>query len=457
MLEGKAVNHSVKTVMQTCPHSAEKSRGHGKLVSLLTRSAFTLTEVLLAVVIVGVIAALVLPTVVTHFQEKRFDQAYKRETKTIEAAINGLAVNENKSSFFHTMMYSATEPESYENNAEIFLKKYLRVSKICTENSNDCFAKTYYEYKDNDKKVFTPNYKGACASLKNGTSLCLTPQIGASAITGIIDLNGPKGPNIINKDLRTFTLSSISQTGRDTEVASVLDTDFAPIETEDPCAGMTCGCGTLPPCPPECSSNPNEWDLSCCQYNSSSINSNTHHCCTYNSFKSQEVCKMAEDYTVHFHCAFVDLKSPDINTSTGELASNVFGFVPQGKCFLKVDTNHPTLAQWIMVEFRAGGHFCIDVGCSPSYGENDNNIAASLYAVSGGETDSQYVSQYQSVVIPLNKIGRQYWSIGAGGWACQLTIYDQNTSSILKKYDASGNPEKCKTLYSNFQWTNTGN
>ncbi len=274
----------------------QEKRGGGQPLKLSTKGfcAFTLTEVLVAVVIVGVIAALVLPSVVSHYQEKSFDQAFQRETQAIQSAVGGLTVNENKASFFETMMYTIEEPTSYTDSAEKFIKTYLRPSKLCGDNNGDCFATRYYEYKDNDKKVYTPTYKGSCAKLKNGASICLTPQIGAQPIEGIIDINGEKAPNVLNKDLRTFTLNVQTQAGRDTEIAAVLDTPFNPLETDegDPCEGMTCGCGDLPSCPPECSSNQNDWDLTCCQYNSSSITSNSHHCCTYESMKSSlEICK----------------------------------------------------------------------------------------------------------------------------------------------------------------------
>ncbi len=245
---------------------------------------------MVAVVIVGVISALVLPAVVSHYQEKSFDQAFQRETQAIQSAVEGLAVNENKASFFETMMYTPEEPTSYTDSAEKFIKTYLRPSKLCGDNNGDCFATRYYEYKDNDKKVYTPTYKGSCAKLKNGASICLTTQTGAQTIEGLIDINGEKAPNVLGKDLRAFTLDIQTQAGRNTSVATVLDTPFTPIQ-DDPCAGETCGCGDLPDCPPVCSSNSDEWDLTCCEANSSSITSSTHHCCTYTSiYNNIEAC-----------------------------------------------------------------------------------------------------------------------------------------------------------------------
>ena len=197
---------------------------------------FTLTEVLLAVAIVGIIAALVLPALITQYQNKTLNQKYQRETQTIENTIDGLAAAENKGSFFETVMYTDEEPKSYKDTSEEFLKKYMRVSKLCGDNNGDCFAKTYYEYKDNDKIVYTPTYKGSCAILKNGSSICITPQVVNTGVSGIIDLNGTKGPNVLGKDLREFMFDYKTRRGVSKATGDVADTTFlVDIKENNPC------------------------------------------------------------------------------------------------------------------------------------------------------------------------------------------------------------------------------
>lgn len=61
--------------------------------------AFTLTEILIAVAIVGIIAGMVLPKAIENYQTKAMDANFKREVQTIKDSINGLAVSENKSDF----------------------------------------------------------------------------------------------------------------------------------------------------------------------------------------------------------------------------------------------------------------------------------------------------------------------------------------------------------------------
>ena len=203
--------------------------------------AFTLTEVLLAVLIVGIIAALVLPAVVTKYQDKAFESAFNREVHSLQDSIDSLAAVENQQSFYETTL--AKTPETY-------MKKYLRVSKYCGTSGKDCFGKFYSEYSDHEKKTYTPGYDGNCAILKNGTSVCL--NVNGGSIDMLIDVNGPKGPNVFGRDLRTYTHSVKGITGYDMSSNGIISLNQTPIEDNDsdPCEGKTCGCGDLPDCEP---------------------------------------------------------------------------------------------------------------------------------------------------------------------------------------------------------------
>ena len=249
-------------------------------------NAFTLTEVLIAVGIVGVIASLVLPKIVNDYQTKTLNAGYSREVQTIMDSLNGLAVNENKSDFFSTMMYvdalpEETSDEVYENNAAQYMKKYLRVSQMC-EKPEDCFAEKYYQYEAGKKREeYKPDYKGACAIFKNGVSLCITPQVGADSIHGVIDLNGKKGPNVLSRDLRPFLITSKTRISRNQDTAAVIKLDWVNLEPEEE--------ETTPPPPTDpCETEPN--GVACCQTKTITVSSDP--CCTHKEIKdSVEKCR----------------------------------------------------------------------------------------------------------------------------------------------------------------------
>ena len=90
---------------------------------------FTLTEVLIATGIVGIIAALVLPALVTHFRDEVLTHQLRRQMTAIKTAIDNLVVTENKANFGETMMYTTSTSPDYDTTSGEFIKKYLRVSK----------------------------------------------------------------------------------------------------------------------------------------------------------------------------------------------------------------------------------------------------------------------------------------------------------------------------------------
>ena len=235
--------------------------------------AFTLTEILIAVAIVGIIAGMVLPKAIENYQTKAMDANFKREVQTIKDSINGLAVSENKSDFFSTMMYSDTEPENYDYSSGLYMKKYLRTSKMC-DNPEDCFADTYYQYEAGKKREeYKPDYKGACAILKNGVSICMTPQIGADNIKGIMDLNGKRGPNVLDRDLRTFAIAAKTRVGLNQDTEGVKVTEWNNISGDN--TPSDSGSDDA------CDIDPNS--LGCCQ--TKSISDPSDPCCTYEEIK----------------------------------------------------------------------------------------------------------------------------------------------------------------------------
>ena len=233
---------------------------------------------LIAVAIVGVIAVIVLPMVVTNYQKNMLNHQYKREVQSINNAVNDLPIGENKTSFFSTMMYYDSEPSSYEENAGLFLKKYFKVARYCGENNGNCFASAYYTYEDNMRKVYTPEYKGACAQLKNGMSICITPQVGNLGVHGLLDLNGKKGPNVLGEDLRDFIIDPLERSAINRETSEVYYEDYL-VPTKDPEPEN-------PPTPPPTPSNPctvNPSSLDCCK--TKKITSPFDKCCTYTEIK----------------------------------------------------------------------------------------------------------------------------------------------------------------------------
>lgn len=191
------------------------------LVIFNYKRAFTLTEVLIATAIVGVIAALVLPMVITTYQNKAFEYMQTKQTESITSTLEALPVLENKTRFSETMMSS---DDISDDTSGLFLKKYFKVARYCgniDDGGANCFASEYFSYNETTHQRESHKAKdlisrGTCAQLKNGTSICITPQPKTkdgdwTAVQVVMDLNGLKGPNVVGRDfVPLFSLPLIS-------------------------------------------------------------------------------------------------------------------------------------------------------------------------------------------------------------------------------------------------------
>ena len=120
------------------------------------KRGFTLTEILLAVAIVGIIAALVLPMVIKNYQDKTLDAALKREKQTLESSIAALIVNENTDDYKKTMLYTyAEELTDYSNSSGAFIKNYLKVSNYCGDNNNQLVHKPHSKHTEKTYRKYS--------------------------------------------------------------------------------------------------------------------------------------------------------------------------------------------------------------------------------------------------------------------------------------------------------------
>lgn len=143
---------------------------------------------------------------VKKYQEKTFNTAYNTMVQKISKALDELEVVDGEYGFDKTMMYSPYDPNDYSETSGKFLEKYIGISKSCGNIGSDCFAIKYFD--TDGKKEYTPKFEGSCAILKNSMSICLKPQIQNQNIVGIIDVNGTQGPNVLDKDLRKFSIEA---------------------------------------------------------------------------------------------------------------------------------------------------------------------------------------------------------------------------------------------------------
>ena len=92
------------------------------------KSAFTLAEVLITIGIIGIVAAMVLPTIINETRDKEYSAARKRMMQTLGEAGKMMSVN--------GIIRNATNAEDFVEN---LLSKQLKIIKTCSnDNLKDC-------------------------------------------------------------------------------------------------------------------------------------------------------------------------------------------------------------------------------------------------------------------------------------------------------------------------------
>ena len=202
---------------------AKKRRGEdAKLNNHSTaRRAFTLAEVLIVLAIIGIVAAMTIPTLLRNWQEKRWETA----KDVFENRITEATSRMNSRSALTG--YSTTEEfiNGVTGNERLAgLRNVMKIHKYCDTTFSDCFvsdkisefsaptgfAETRAFTLDNGTNViisYNPNCRVDPAATGHETSKGVTLPDGTEiqgCVSALYDTNGFAGPNEIGKDIQPF-------------------------------------------------------------------------------------------------------------------------------------------------------------------------------------------------------------------------------------------------------------
>ena len=182
---------------------------------LKRRLAFSLAEVLLTLMVVGVVAAMTIHAIINKIDEVTFKSQYKKVYSTLSNAVNSANQDQNQIASI-TIDVDGTTIKS--NTTTLF--SYLNISKTCTAaelcwtqntvlglngtniNSYDWVvngAKTFGARILADGTVFSEYVKNAYSGVYMGVHL-------------LVDLNGRKGPNRLGRDIHFFVVQDTTTT-----------------------------------------------------------------------------------------------------------------------------------------------------------------------------------------------------------------------------------------------------
>lgn len=156
--------------------------------------AFTLSEIMITVGIIGVISALTVPTLVKNYQREAQTVQFRKNVSEFENAVDMFITEEGKTSFRATSVFTDAN-----NGLSTFMQSKFK-SKGCG-NSTKCFAdENYISIDGSHNEKFECD--GEAYLLANSAAVCV--KLEDDYLRVFIDTNGAQGPNIGGRDMFRF-------------------------------------------------------------------------------------------------------------------------------------------------------------------------------------------------------------------------------------------------------------
>ncbi|HSA07381.1 MAG TPA: type II secretion system protein [Candidatus Gastranaerophilales bacterium] len=168
---------------------------------MYSHKAFTVSEVLLTLAIIGVIAALTLPSLLKSYEKNTWTTGYKAGINII-SQITKTIMSENNNTLVGKWGAGGDDQSVYD-----LYSPYFKTVRTC-ENINpkgSCFNSVYTLMDNAINAAVNGVYS---VILTNGMSLSFYNPVGpVDYILIYLDINGAKSPNVLGKDLHIIKVS----------------------------------------------------------------------------------------------------------------------------------------------------------------------------------------------------------------------------------------------------------
>ncbi len=178
--------------------------------------AFTLAEVLITLGIIGVVAAMTLPSLMNKIQKRDTAARLKKFYSAMNQAINRSTVDNGEPRYWiETLVYH--DPDSLYSWFDKYIMKYMVVVKRCKDANVSCIGD--YKYCITPSKCVSSNYISSSSVLYifgDGSMITAITGGGLDEETGLatsmrlhvrFDTNGYKKPNTYGQDIFSFRLN----------------------------------------------------------------------------------------------------------------------------------------------------------------------------------------------------------------------------------------------------------
>ncbi len=168
---------------------------------------FTLSEALIAIAIVGIVAAITVPNLMASYQKQTMITLLQKTYTELGQNLTILSTEAYNKTFYQSLL--SLQGRSVENTAGKFFlgdtnnKPYYSVLKDCETTAQPCFATSYSNINGDSTQNFSCN-DGYNVILKSGVAMCLIPADAGNPAKVYVDVNGQDEPNIGGRDMFTF-------------------------------------------------------------------------------------------------------------------------------------------------------------------------------------------------------------------------------------------------------------
>lgn len=191
-------SESLYEMLKRVQHDKEYSLALRERGRVRTKAAFTLAEVLITLAIIGVVAAITIPTLITNYQKK---VTVTKLRKIYSELNNVVKLSEVDNGPMEQWQYPANYTNSFDSIAPFIKKYYLpyfRSAKLIKSTEIGSDYNIFTEYEQN---MFN-NY----LILADGTILSFFANLPANYVWLLVDINGIKSPNQTGKDIFVFDI-----------------------------------------------------------------------------------------------------------------------------------------------------------------------------------------------------------------------------------------------------------
>ncbi|MBD5401458.1 type II secretion system protein [bacterium] len=170
------------------------------------KKGFTLSEVLITLGILGIVAVLTIPGVMKNYKNRLYTAQLQKVYAQVSDAVQAIMNEEHVDSYLESKASannSCTNANTGDCTAGVayLLNTYMKpVKRNCQTGTNRCLPATYSDIESRNS-IEPTSGMGYCIQTTNGATICGTYNSTNKITSVFMDVNGPASPNMFGRDV----------------------------------------------------------------------------------------------------------------------------------------------------------------------------------------------------------------------------------------------------------------